>query len=99
MKYGTVLKTWLLAYNALSLQTVPEESLRENRIIFVSENFPEDMESFNASRRGSVYGVIAPTLGGTCEFLVVNQIQELPLCNLAWVESVADHMFELIGAR
>jgi len=54
LKYGTVFKTWLLAYSALGLQMVPEESLRENRIIFVSANFPEDMESFNASRRGSV---------------------------------------------
>ena len=49
------LKKWLLAYSALGLQTVPlEESLRESRIIFVSANFPEDMESFEASRRGSV---------------------------------------------
>jgi len=54
LKYGTVLKTWLLAYSALGLQMVPEESLRENRIILVSVNFPEDMESFKASRRGSV---------------------------------------------
>jgi len=45
LKYGTVLKTGLLAYSALGLQIVPEESLRENRIIFVSANFPEDMES------------------------------------------------------
>jgi hypothetical protein len=54
LKYGTVHKTWLLAYSALGLQTVPEESLRENRIIFVSANLPEDIESFNTSRKGSV---------------------------------------------
>jgi hypothetical protein len=49
--------TWLLAYSALGLQMVPEESLRENRTIFVSANLPEDMESFNASRKASVAGI------------------------------------------
>ena len=49
--------TWLLAYSALGLQMVPEESLRENRTIFVSANLPEDMESFNASRKASVAGM------------------------------------------
>jgi len=53
--------TWLLAYSSLGLQTVPEESLRENKIIFVSANRPEDIESFNACRRGSVWGAIAST--------------------------------------
>ena len=49
--------TWLLAYSALGLQMVPEESLRENRTIFVSANLPEDMEPFNASRKASVAGI------------------------------------------
>ena len=32
----------------------PEVSLRVNRIIFVSANFSEDLESFNASHRECV---------------------------------------------
>ena len=61
MKYGTVRKIRLLAYNALGLQIFPEESLRENKIIFVSTNFPDDMESFNASRNEGVQVGIGST--------------------------------------
>jgi len=69
------LKTWLLAYSALCLQTIPEESLRENRIISVSANLPEDIESFKASRRGSVERAIASTLVGTRRPLIGSQIR------------------------
>lgn len=37
----------------------PEESLREYKTIFVSTNRPDEMESFRASRRGSVQPAMA----------------------------------------
>jgi len=54
LKYGTDFKTWLFAYKALGLQTLPELSLRENKTILVSINFPEEMASFRASCRAVV---------------------------------------------
>ena len=37
---------------------IPEASLREYKMIFVSANRPEEMESLNASRKGSVQGTM-----------------------------------------
>ena len=43
----------------------PEESLREYKIIFVSTNHPEEMESFRASRKGNVQvGIVGCLRGG-----------------------------------
>ena len=51
--------TWLFAYSDLGLQILPALSLRENNAILVSTNFPEEIASFNASRRAGVVMVVA----------------------------------------
>ena len=72
LKYGTDFNTWLLANNALGLVMAPEESLREYKMIFVSTNRPEEIESFRASRNGRVQSLaIGIGIGGGMHKLLI----------------------------
>ena len=88
LKYGTDFNTWLFAYNALGLVMAPEESLREYKMIFVSTNRPEEMESFRASRNGRVQSLAIGfgIGGGMHKLLIAAHLYMLGAAiSLAWI--------------